>query len=177
MREPVPGASCNARRWRFTPFECQQCGECCSVIGQVLFISRDCGDGRYILTNRYTGEKTLVEVAPDQAALFGDRTTTERYPEACPFLRFRREDEKAFCAVHLTRPDMCRDFGCWRLLILKPDGSRAGRVMGRSHFCPDDADLARIWEDQVRDIEEPGDESWIRTVTSLLTLAGYIVRQ
>lgn len=158
-------------------FECQQCGECCSIMGQVLFVSRDCGDRRYILTNRYTGEKTLVEVDPDKTALYEDRSSISRFPESCPFLRFREQDGRAYCTVHLTRSDMCRDFGCWRLLILKPDGSRAGRVMYRSHFCPDDPDLARLWEEQIRDIEEPGDDAWDRAVITILTGAGYSVRK
>ncbi len=158
-------------------FECQQCGECCSIIGQVLFVSRDDGDGTYVLTNRYTGEKTVVKVDPDKADLFADRSLAGTFPEACPFLRFRAGDGKACCTVHLTRPDMCRDFGCWRLLILKQDGSRAGRVMGLSHFCPDDPELARIWEEQVREAEDPGEESWISAVVSILHSAGYIVRR
>ncbi len=158
-------------------FECQQCGECCSIIGKVLFVSSDNGDGAYVLTNRYTGEKTVVEVDPDKTGLFADKSMTEGLSEACPFLRFQEHDGTACCTVHLTRPDMCRDFGCWRLLILKQDGSRAGRVMGRSHFCPDDPDLTRIWEEQIRELGEPGDESWISAVISILTPAGYTVRR
>ncbi|NYT16467.1 MAG: YkgJ family cysteine cluster protein [Methanomicrobiales archaeon] len=158
-------------------FECQQCGECCSIIGQVLFVSRDDGDGKYVLTNRYTGEKTMVEVDPDKTDLYADRSMIEGFPDACPFLRFRTPDGKACCTVHLTRPEMCRDFGCWRLLILKQDGSRAGRVMGRSHFCPDDPELARLWEEQIRDIEEPGDDAWDRAVITILTGIGYSVQK
>jgi hypothetical protein len=145
-------------------------------MGLVLSVSEQGGGGKYVLSNRYTGEKTIVEVDADKVDLFEDRSTTDQFPEACPFLRFLSMDGKAYCTVHLTRPDMCRDFGCWRLLILKPDGTRAGRVMCRSHFCPDDAGLARLWEERIRDLDDPGGEEWDRAVTTILTGAGYQVR-
>ncbi|HON82114.1 MAG TPA: YkgJ family cysteine cluster protein [Methanoregulaceae archaeon] len=157
-------------------FECQQCGECCSIMGQVLVVCEDPGTKKYVLSNQYTGEKTTVEIDPDKVDLYEDRSTIERFPEACPFLRFNREDGRAYCTVHLTRPDMCRDFGCWRLLILRPDGRRAGRVMCQSHFCPDDSDLARLWEERIRPIDDPGGAEWDRSVISILTRAGYQVR-
>jgi hypothetical protein len=145
-------------------------------MGQVLAICGHPDAGKYILSNQYTGEKTIVEVDPDKIGLYEDRSTISRFPEACPFLRFNREDGKAYCTVHKTRPDMCRDFGCWRILILKPDGLRAGRVMCRSHFCPDDPDLARLWEERIRPIDDPGGAEWDQAVIAILTGAGYNVR-
>ena len=157
------------------PFSCQQCGECCTRMGYVFEIVADHGGYAFTVRNQYLGDQTEVQVAPEMLPLFLDRAVFERYPHACPFLRFD-PGGKAFCTVHLTRPDMCRDFGCWRLLILRPDGRRAGRVMCQSHFCPDDSDLARLWEERIRPIDDPGGAEWDRSVISILTRAGYQVR-
>jgi hypothetical protein len=152
-------------------FTCQQCGECCSIMGEVLSIVEDYGGYRFLLLNRYTGEKSQVSIDHDKRSLYLD---SDSLPAACPFLRFGPEG-KAYCTVHQTRPEMCRDFSCWRLLILDPAGNRAGRVMQRRYFCPEEPALALIWEEKVRDIDEPDDQQWDRTVIRILTREGYIV--
>lgn len=152
-------------------FTCQQCGECCSIMGEVLSVVEDCGGYRFLLLNRYTGEKSQVSIDQDKRSLYLD---SDSLPAACPFLRFGPEGT-AYCTVHQTRPEMCREFGCWRLLILDPAGNRAGRVMQRRHFCPEEPALALIWEEKVRDIDEPDDQQWDRMVIRILTREGYTV--
>jgi len=153
-------------------FICQQCGECCSIMGEVLSILEDYGEYRFLLLNRYTGEKSQVSIDPDKRSLYFD---SESLPEACPFLRITHPDEKAYCTVHGTRPEMCREFGCWRLLILDASGNRAGRVMQQRHFCPDDPALARIWEEEIRNRDETDDQQWDRSVIRILNREGYTV--
>jgi Fe-S-cluster containining protein len=153
-------------------FICQQCGECCSIMGEVLSILEDYGSGRFLLLNRYTGEKSQVSLDADKKSLYFD---TDGLPNACPFLRFSHPEGKAYCTVHQTRPEMCRDFGCWRLLILDAAGNRAGRVMQRRYFCPEESALALIWEAKIRDIDEPDDQRWDRSVIQILTREGYTV--
>lgn len=145
-------------------------------MGIVLCVSERLSAHTFVLTNRYTGEKTVVKVDPDKQGLYeDDQSIFCRFPEACPFLRMSDQSGKAYCTVHQTRPDMCRDFGCWRLLILKPDGGRAGRVMYRRYFCPDDPNLARIWEEQIRHIDDSDDEVWDNTIRMILVREGYSV--
>jgi hypothetical protein len=147
-------------------------------MGAVLFVSEKPSSRISVLTNRYTGEKTVVEVDPDKYSLYeDDQCIFRRFPDACPFLRFYEQTGKAYCTVHQTRPDMCRDFACWRLIILKSDGSRAGRVMNRRYFYPDDPDLARIWKERIRDINESDDVLWDRTVRVILSGEGYSVQK
>ena len=69
-------------------FECSQCGECCSHLGQVHEIKEDLGDYHFLVNNRYTGEKTLVTIDPDMIALFLDKSIFIERPEACPFFRY-----------------------------------------------------------------------------------------
>jgi hypothetical protein len=153
-------------------FICQQCGECCSVMGDVLCILEKHGENRFLLLNRYTGEKTQVTVDPDKISLFMDAAPPTG---ACPFLRHSRQTGLAYCTVHLTRPDMCKDFGCWRLLVLDGSGKRAGRVMQQCFFAPDIDKLALLWETTIKDIDEPEPQRWDKAVIKILGREGYRV--
>jgi Fe-S-cluster containining protein len=158
------------------PFECSQCGECCSHLGLVHTIREDCGDYRFLLNNEYTGEKTAVAVDPDKIALFCDRSIFSERPEACPFFRYDRLSSKGYCTVHLTRPEICRDYGCWRLLILDSEGKRAGRIMCQRHLASEDEALTRLFEDPINHLVEPDDALWDERVIRVLVAAGYTVR-
>jgi Fe-S-cluster containining protein len=157
-------------------FECSQCGECCSHLGQVHEIKEDLGDYHFLVNNRYTGEKTLVTIDPDKILLFLDKSIFGERPEACPFFRYRHETRKGYCTVHLTRPEICRDYGCWRLLILDSAGKRAGRIMERRFLASEDEALTRLFEDRINCMPEMDDEAWDREVIRVLVEAGYTVR-
>jgi len=158
-------------------FECQQCGECCHHMGQVHTIQEIRGPSEFLINNQYTGEKTVVIVDQDKRSLFADRNIFLEHPEACPFLRYHPKDRKAFCTVHLTRPEICRDYGCWRLLILNYRGLRAGRIMYQRAFFSDDSDLTRLWMTCIENLIEPDDDVWDEKITTILRNAGYTVRK
>jgi Fe-S-cluster containining protein len=158
------------------PFACSQCGECCSHLGLVHTIREDLGDFRYLVNNEYSGEKTVVAIDPDKVALFRDRSIFGERPEACPFFRYDRTAEKGYCTVHLTRPEICRDYGCWRILILDSAGKRAGRIKCRRFLASDDERLTKLVEEQINAVDEPDDAAWDERLTRVLTAAGYTVR-
>jgi Fe-S-cluster containining protein len=158
------------------PFECSQCGECCSHLGLVHTIQEDYGDYRFLINNQYTGEKTVVTVDPDKIALFCDKSIFRERPETCPFFRYDPVPEKGYCTVHLTRPEICRDYGCWRLLILDAGGKRAGRIMGQRHLASEDEVLTRLFEEHINHLVEPDDAAWDGRVIRVLGAAGYTVR-
>ncbi|WP_067051433.1 YkgJ family cysteine cluster protein [Methanofollis ethanolicus] len=159
------------------PFACIQCGECCSQMGDVHVVREECGDGSFLMENRYTGEVHAVRVDPDKTHFFPDRSVFARWPLACPFLREDPADGKACCIIHQTRPDICREYRCWRLLILNARGTRAGRVMERRHLAADDPALAAFWETHVAKIREDDDARWDERAVLLLVQAGYRVRR
>ena len=164
------------RKRCFLSFECNQCGECCSHLGLVHTIHTDYGNYRFLIRNQYTGEMTEVSIDPDKIALFDDRSIFSERPEACPFFRYDAAAAKGYCTVHLTRPEICRDYGCWRLLILDGSGRRAGRIMGRRHLASEDAALTRLFEERTNCRAEPDDAAWDRRVSEVLVGAGYTVR-
>jgi Fe-S-cluster containining protein len=158
-------------------FECQQCGECCHHMGQVHAIKETRGEFAFLVNNEYTGEKTAVIIDQDKQHLFLDKSIFSEHPEACPFLRYRTDDGKAYCTVHHTRPEICRDYGCWRLLILNARGSRAGRIMYQRSFFSDDEHLTRLWKSCIDPLDEPDDVLWEETIIRILVNAGYSVRK
>jgi len=156
-------------------FRCRICGECCSHLGLVHAIREEHGNYEFSLMNRYTGDVTRVTVDPDKIHLLDNRSIFERVPEACPFLRDDPAHQRVCCIVHATRPDICREFQCWRLLILDRQGRQAGRVMGSRHLVSEDPVLSVIWEEQASQITEPDDTSWDLQVERVLAGAGYSV--
>lgn len=146
-------------------------------MGDVHVVREECADGSFLMENRYTCEVHAVRVAPGRALLLADRSIFERWPLACPFLREDPADGKACCTIHQTRPDICREYRCWRLLILNASGARAGRVMERRHLAADDPALAVFWETHVAKIREDDDARWDEKAISLLVQAGYRVQQ
>lgn len=157
-------------------FECLQCGECCHHMGQVHSIWETRGEFEFLVNNEYSGEKNIVVVDPGKQSLFADKSIFLDHPEACPFLRYSRRDGKAYCTVHLTRPEICRDYGCWRLLILNSRGLRAGRIMYQRAFFSDDSNLTRLWKKNIDNLDEPDDRKWDEKITEVLSDAGYTVR-
>ena len=140
-------------------------------------ITEDLGNYTFVVYNHYSGDVKEVRVDPDKIALFEDRSSLEALPEACPFLRFDPENGKAWCTVHQTRPEICRDFCCWRLLILDSQGRRAGRVLYTRTFVPDSAALRRLWEQVKPTLNGLSDAEWDEAVIRILTASGFRVRQ
>ena len=110
-------------------FDCQQCGECCSHLGLVHSITEDRGNYEFVVFNRYTNESNVVTVDAEKHALFDDKSIFTSLPEACPFFRHQPGSEKAFCTVHLTRPDICRDYR----LLADADCQPLGPAGGPDH--------------------------------------------
>ncbi|WFN34544.1 YkgJ family cysteine cluster protein [Methanogenium sp. S4BF] len=140
-------------------------------------ITEDRGNYTFVIYNYYSGDVKEVRVDADKIALYEDRSSLENLPQACPFLRFDRETGKAWCTVHLTRPDICRDYCCWRLLIRDAQGRRAGRVLYQRTFLPDTTELGGLWEEMKPTLNGLDDREWDKAVIRFLTAAGYRVRQ
>ena len=140
-------------------------------------VTEDRGDYTFVVYNYYNGEVKEVRVNPDKTALYEDRSSIDHLPEACPFLRFDPKNGKAWCTVHLTRPSICRDYCCWRLLIHDAEGRRAGRVLYQRTFLTDSAELRRLWEEVKPTLNGLCDTEWDDAVIRLLTASGYHVRR
>lgn len=160
----------------FLSFECSQCGECCSHLGLVHKVIEESGDYHFLVNNQYTGEKTAVVVDPDKVSLYNDPSIFSERPEACPFFRYDAPSAKGYCTVHQTRPEICRDYGCWRILILNSAGKRAGRIMSQRFLASEDETLTRIFEEEINNVAGCDDADWDARLFRKLSMAGYRVQ-
>jgi Fe-S-cluster containining protein len=143
----------------------------------VHVIKEDRGNNTFLVHNNYTNEENVVTVDQDKIAIFSDKSIFEKIPHACPFFRHQPGSEKAYCTVHLTRPEICRDYGCWRLLILDHRGRRAGRIKFIRTLHSEDSILSEIWEKCIENHQEPDDKIWEENMIRILTRAGFTVRK
>lgn len=151
------------------------CGECCSSMGEVIGIKEETGHLRFRIYYKITGEERIVSVDAGKEDLFHRKDIKKVRPMACPFLR-ESEEGMVICTVHLTRPDLCRQYSCFRLLVLDPQGNRIGRVVaGTRYFITTDSKLRTFWNRAVEGVTVPDEGEWENFVDQVCTSAGYRV--
>ena len=156
-------------------FRCRQCGGCCSSMGDILQIEEESGPGTFRIRFSVTGQEQTVTLDPDKRDVFTDMSITQSRPTACPFLRFN-SDTYAVCTVHHSRPYICRQYGCFRVLILDQEGHPIGRVPDGSRiFSSLDPALHELWDLKVKGVDIPGQDDWERYVSEVFSIAGYKV--
>jgi hypothetical protein len=121
------------------------------------------------------GEERIVTVDPDKQDIFRDHKQQGEKSLSCPFFR-RTEIREGICTIHATRPELCRSYACFRILILGPDGKKAGRVPdGTRSLVTAESALLGLWDTEIRDAFLPGDDEWEECVEGIITRAGYRV--
>lgn len=156
-------------------FECFQCGECCSTMGEIISIREKISDTGFRIGYSTTGEERVVVLDPDKQHLFVMKTRSNTL--ACPFLR-EQTPGRSICTAHHSRPELCRQYSCYRILVLDRDGRRAGKVWDRSqYFTSTDPRLNGLWNSACRGLDIPDEARWEEEIEKILTNAGYqIVR-
>ena len=154
-------------------FQCQQCGECCSSMGDIIGIEDRIDPVRFRIRFSVTGEERMVTLDLDMVELFRSQDIGQLRQRACPFLRFR-EPELACCTIHHSRTDLSRRYTCFRLLVLDPKGNHIGRVQeGSLFFSTLDADLRKLWDDEMAGVTIPDEAAWEAHVADVFSRAGY----
>lgn len=146
-------------------------------MGTVHEIKEQTGPYRFVVRNRYTGQLTEVTVDSDKIGLFCNDRTSRVLPEACPFFRLDPVSEAGFCTVHLTWPEICRDFGCWKYLVTDASGNVLGRVFPPRMLVSKDDRLNFFWDTHIARIRCYDDLKWENEMKAELTGAGYRVMQ
>jgi len=143
-------------------------------MGEIIRIREETGPLQFRIWYTTTGEEREVTVDTDKAGLF--RTGSTAKPSlACPFLR-TREDGRIVCTVHGSRPDLCRQYSCFRVLVLDPAGTRIGRVTDASRYLvTTDLRLRTLWEEKIRPMNIPDEGAWEAFVEETLARHGFSV--
>jgi Fe-S-cluster containining protein len=160
-------------------FECDSCGRCCASFGQFIRIERQLNDRDYYCRYGITNEIFPVHVLPEYAGEFADEFEVrpdlkEIVPQnQCMFMRKNKAGKGFACIIYPSRPKVCRDFRCHRMLIYNSDGCLCGRILGRSDLKTTDDELAHLWKEKIASLAHNDDISWEREVIALLSLHGY----
>jgi Fe-S-cluster containining protein len=144
-------------------------------MGEVIGIKEEIGDFRFRIYYKITGEERIVSVDADKQNLFSNQDCKKARAMACPFLR-ESEQRTVICTVHMTRPDLCRQYSCFRLLVLDSRGNRIGKVVaGTRYFITTDPELRTLWNGAVEGVIVADEGEWEAFADRVCTSAGYRV--
>jgi Fe-S-cluster containining protein len=111
------------------------------------------------------------EVAGAFAAGGPGRNGTDNLP--CLFLRKNPDGEGTACAIYATRPKVCRDFRCYRMVIRNREGIVLGKVIGKNTLRTEDPALEKLWAGQIAVIPYGDAAAWTEKVAGILAEHGY----
>jgi uncharacterized protein len=143
-------------------FDCNWCGKCCQSFGEFIRIERQVTERDYFCRYGITDELFQVHVMPE----FADEIEEEfeesgggkvvSSPQACVFSRKNPQGRGFACAIYPTRPTICREFLCYRMLIHHPaSGEVRGRIIGINELRTHDEVLQAIWNDKIAHLPHP----------------------
>lgn len=143
-------------------FECNWCGKCCASFGEFIKIERQLTSRDYYCRYGITNEVFMVHIKPefadeiDEEFTASDPKDTASARKGCIFSR-KNPDGKGFaCAIYETRPGICRDFRCYRMLIHHPpSGELRGKVIGINELRTHDEILQAIWTEKISHLPHP----------------------
>ncbi len=142
---------------------------------EVIGIKEEIGHLQFRIFYKITGEERIVSVDAEKEDLYHGKDIKKVRPMACPFLR-ESEEGTVICTVHRTRPDLCRQYSCFRLLILDTQGNRIGRVVaGTRYFITTNPELRKLWKGEIEGVAEPDEKEWEVFTGRVFTSAGYRV--
>ena len=143
-------------------FNCNWCGKCCRSFGEFIRIERQLTSRDYYCRFGITNELFLVHVQPEFAEeistdLEGRETPADGSShDGCIFSRKNPDGPGFICAIYPTRPTICREFRCYRMLIHHAgSGELRGKVLGINELKSADPDLVRLWTEKVSQIPHP----------------------
>jgi uncharacterized protein len=166
-----------------TTFVCDGCGKCCAGYGSFIRIERQLNSRDYYCRYSLSGDLFPVHAEGEYAGEIAERYSDETGSAAegkkpCPFLCRNKNGAGFVCGIYSTRPPVCREFRCYRMLIYNPEGQLAGRVIGAGQISTTDESLAHVWEEHVAGLPHehpPGvnDPVWEKKVTAILAKHGF----
>jgi Fe-S-cluster containining protein len=164
---------------KMAAFFCDRCGKCCVSLGPHIIVERQLNDRDYYCRSAIDNEIFLAHVEPeyreenaDEFAAGGpERNSMEKKP--CIFLRKNPDGSDTGCAIYTTRPKVCRDFRCYRILICDREGRVCGKVIGKNTLRTEDVTLKKLWNEQVATIPSGDTAAWTEKVAEILSENNY----
>ena len=148
-------------------------------LGPHITVERQLNDQDYYCRSRIDNSIFLAHIDPEYSEEIADELSKECDPpygpekKPCLFLRRSRHDAGNFCTIYSTRPKVCRDFRCYRMLIRTRDGTICGRVIGKNTIRTEDVALENLWNGKIAAIPYGDPAAWTETVAGILAGHGY----
>ena len=101
-------------------------------------------------------EVFLAHVEGDYTVYYSPHSNEGKPVKGCPFLKKNLSGDGFTCAIYATRPQVCKEFRCYRMLIYDREGNECGRIMGTHDLKTTDKILEKIWKEEVAPIPGPG---------------------
>jgi hypothetical protein len=143
-------------------FECDLCGKCCASFGEFIKVERQITEQDYFCRYGITNELFQVHVPPEYAGEFADtfeemQDSIKNTPrKGCVFTRKNPDGPGFICMIYPTRPTICREFLCYRMLIKDHQtGEIRGKIIGINELRTDDKILAAIWREKIAQLPHP----------------------
>ena len=89
------------------------------------------------------------------------------------FMQKNLSGDRFACAIYATRPQVCKEFRCYRMLIFDRDGHERGRIMARNELRTMDETLERIWKEQITPLPCREVTRRVKLVIDTLAAHGY----
>lgn len=166
-------SSANSRLISMVEFVCSWCGKCCACYGDFIRIERQLTSRDYYCRYGIKNEMFLAHVEGDYIGEYPPAPKGGQPQKGCPFMRKTLSGNKFACAIYNTRPQVCREFRCYRMLIFDGEGHERGRIMGRNQLKTADTALERIWNEEIAPIPYREGTRWVKMVIDGLAAHGY----
>jgi uncharacterized protein len=164
-------------------FVCNWCGKCCHSFGEFIRIERQLSERDYYCRYGITNQLFLIHVHPEYAEEISDAFSGEGEEpvpggKMCVFSRNNPDGNGFLCTIYPTRPLVCREFQCYRMLIHNREGVLVGKVIGKNELRSMDENLAALWKEKISPLpyaprQDICDPVWLNTVQALLSRHGY----
>lgn len=154
-------------------FKCSGCGKCCTSFGDFIKIERQLNHRDYYCRYGIKNELFLAHVEGDYIVRSPAHPAEGKPIKGCPFLKKNPSGNGFTCAIYSTRPQVCKEFRCYRMLIYDREKHECGRIMGTHDLKTTDKTLEKIWNEEVSPIPGPRDNKQEKRIISILAAHGY----
>jgi len=154
-------------------FNCSLCGKCCASFGAFIKIERQLTNRDYYCRYGIKNELFLAHIEGDYVDSHPPGSKDGEPVKGCPFMRKNLDGSRIACAIYATRPRICREFRCYRMVIHHRDGQECGRIMGRHDLKTADETLSQIWKEKIAPLPRHDDACWEKSVIAIFTAYGY----
>jgi Fe-S-cluster containining protein len=158
-------------------FQCSWCGKCCASYGDFIKIERQLTSRDYYCRYGIKNEMFLAHVEGDYIMSYPPDTNEGKPKKGCPFMQKNLSGDGFACAIYATRPQVCKEFRCYRMLIFDRDGHERGRIMARNDLRTTDETLERIWNEEIAPLPKHEVTRWEKRMIDTLAAHGYRVEQ